>query len=141
MVNGGDGVKWYLAHMTTQTWRCVTETWYDELTLPSAKCCECCHLFLYPPELQCLWCPDSECQAEETEMHGCHFLISHCDNHNVCTESLRGNLWGRYAAGIVTPTKCQRVGVSDKNNNKQKDDASACKNDCKWRKLSVQLPV
>lgn len=87
---------------------------YHELTLPSAKCCERCHLLLYPPELQRLWGPDSECQAEETEMHGCHFLIFHCDNHNVCTESLRGNLWGRYAAGTGTPTKCQRACVSNK---------------------------
>lgn len=23
-------------------------------------------------------------------MHGCHFIITHCDNHNVCTKSLKG---------------------------------------------------
>lgn len=35
-------------------------------------------------------------------------------NFPLCTESLRGNLWGRYAAGTGTPTKCQRACVSNK---------------------------
>lgn len=118
MVNVGGGVKvvftWHTLHwMTTWTRTLCNRTWCHELTLPSAKCCERCHPRLYPPELQCLWWPDSDCQAEETEMHGCHFLIFHCDNHNVRTQSLRGNLRGRYAAGTGTPTKCQRVCVSN----------------------------
>lgn len=51
-------------------------------------------------------------------MHGCYFLIFHCDNHNVCTQSWRGNLRGRYAAGTGTATKCQRVCVSTTITNK-----------------------
>ncbi len=100
-------------HDNTNIMLCNT-TGYHELTLPSARRCQRCHRLLYPPELQRLWWPDSECQAEETETHWCHFLIFHCDNHNVCTESLRGNLWGRYEARIGTPTKCQHVCVSHK---------------------------
>lgn len=90
-----------------------------ELTLPLAKCCECCHPRLYPQELQCLWWLDSECQAEERKMHGCHFIISHCDNHNVCTQSFRGESltqkcsWDRYA---MSDCLCKNVYVKPNNN-------------------------
>lgn len=109
-------------------------TWSHELTLPSAKRWERCHLPPHSPELQRLWWPDSECQAEETEMHGCHFLIFHCDNHNVCTESLRGNLWGRCAAGTSKMSACVRV---KRNHNKHKHEARACENVCERREPSV----
>lgn len=109
-------------------------TWSHELTLPSAKRWERCHLPPHSPELQRLWWPDSECQAEETEMHGCHFLIFHCDNHNVCTESLRGNLWGRCAAGTSKMSACVHV---KQNHNKHKHEARACENVCERREPSV----
>lgn len=144
MLNVGDGVGlrvkvkgFHLAHKAprTQTWRCITNrTWSHELTLPSAKRWERCHLPPHSPELQRLWWPDSECQAEETEMHGCHFLIFHCDNHNVCTESLRGNLWGRFAAGTSKMSACVRV---KRNHNKHKHEARACENVCERREPSV----
>lgn len=38
-----------------------------QLTQSSAKHHERCHPLLYPPEPGCLWWPDSQCQAEETD--------------------------------------------------------------------------
>lgn len=123
--NAAGGLKCHCAHVSLHdnTNMTVKETKYHELTLPSAKCCERCHLLLYPPELQRLWWLDSESQAEETEMHRRHCLIFHCDNHNVCTPSLKGlSLRQDMLLGLVllpnVTSLCVKQNKKDKKKNK-----------------------
>lgn len=101
-----------------------------ELTLSSTRCRGCRRRLLYPPEPGCLRWPDSECQAEETETRGCHFLIFHRDENHT---KLKGPSSRQTCGWDRCPDKMSaRLYV--KLNNKHNRDASASENDCRINK-------